>query len=513
MSQPRILIVHPDPSSLTLLSSMLRSLGHSIDEAPNDRVAVRQMERGGIHMVLAAVEPSDPDALELLTYMRRKHRQVPVILLFPEPNPDRTKEALRMGALSVLRYPVPATELRAAVTQALGTITMPEAAPAVANHVTAGNLPSRNTSAGEGLGDAASAAFTFGMAKRPGTISSATKGTRGDKVAREHGVVGNDPSLRSAFEMGRTIAPTRTPVLIVGEPGTGKALLARTIHNLGSRTDQPYVAVDCAALAHAMAEGQPAHGRTEGDRLAGSESNFDWSGKVAQAQGGTLFLDDISALPERLQRLLLEALEDREDDAQSPHQANARILMSTGENLAALVDQGRFRQDLYHRASVCSLRLPPLRHRVGDVEQLAEHFRARFSLEFGKSVVGFTADALEVLSKHDWPGNVRELEGVIQRGVALCQGTRITSGHLAPSLAPARSSRTHAHAARAQVEHNIRPLKEALEEPEKRIIIQALQALNWNRQETARVLDINRTTLYKKMKKYGLLVDEPAWVN
>ena len=129
MSRPRILIVHPDPPSLALLSSMLRSLGHEIDEAANDRVAVRQMERGGVDMVLAGADPGDPEALELLSYVRRKHRQVPVILLFPTPNPERTREALRLGALSVLRYPVPATELRAAVTQALGTIARPEDEP------------------------------------------------------------------------------------------------------------------------------------------------------------------------------------------------------------------------------------------------------------------------------------------------------------------------------------------------------------------------------------------------
>ncbi|MGE3822036.1 MAG: helix-turn-helix domain-containing protein, partial [Isosphaeraceae bacterium] len=173
-----------------------------------------------------------------------------------------------------------------------------------------------------------------------------------------------------------------------------------------------------------------------------------------------------------------------------------------------------FRQDLYHRASVVCLKLPPLRTRGTDVEMLAEFFRARYSLEFGKNVVGFTRDALEILNKHDWPGNIRELEGVIQRGVALCQGTRITSGHLAPSLCHPRASRSGGGMTpRSHTPTNIRPLKEALEEPEKRIIIQALQALNWNRQETARVLDINRTTLYKKMKKYGLLVDEPIWVN
>ena len=157
--------------------------------------------------------------------------------------------------------------------------------------------------------------------------------------------------------------------------------------------------------------------------------------------------------------------------------------------------------------------LPPLRHRGTDVELLAESFRARYSQEFHKAVAGFTRDALDILQRHDWPGNVRELEAAIRRAVAMCNGPRITSSHLAPIINHHRQSGVGTSTPRPHLPMGIVPLKEALEEPEKRIIIQALQAFNWNRQETARVLNINRTTLYKKMKKYGLLIDEPMWAN
>jgi two-component system response regulator HydG len=498
MSQPRILIVHSEPSSLALLSSMLKSLVPVIEEAANDRVAVRLMEKGGIDMVLAGVDPGDADALELLTCLRRKHRQVPVILLFPTANPERTKEALRLGALAVLKYPVPATELRAAVTQALGSIHRPVPDHSL-GHQTASPIPGQQgspVSSGNGA-------------------SHGIHPPKAELFGRELGVVGADPSLRQIIEMAASIASTRTPVLILGDRGTGKALLAKSIHTLGSRVDQPFITVDCTALS-----------QSERDRVSSTaglgianliSTGFDWGTKLTQAQGGTLFLNDVAALSDSLQLQLLQAMQERESDhapgSGAGTHADVRFLMSTSENLAAMVEQGKFRQDLYHRASVVCLRLPPLRHRGADIEQLAEFFRARFSLEYGKNVVGFTRDALEVLIKHEWPGNVRELEGVIQRGVALCQGTRITSGHLSPSLCHPRTSRMTSLAPKPYMPANIRPLKEALEEPEKRIIIQALQALNWNRQETARVLDINRTTLYKKMKKYGLLVDEPIWVN
>jgi two-component system response regulator HydG len=492
---------------------MLRSLGHVIDEAPNDRTAVRQMERGGIDLVLACTDPADPEALELLSYVRRKHRQVPTILLFPTPNPERTKEALRLGAMAVLRYPVPANELRAAVTQALGTIQRSAAEPAQpASHPVAGVAhPPVSPVAANGI---AAVGAVFSPPAQAQELSVASAGlSRVEQLAREMGFIGSDPSLRLAIEMAAAIAPARTPVLIVGDRGTGKALLARTVHALGSRGHQPFVMLDCAALTDATED--PERELGVGARPA---LGFDWSSKLSQAQGGTLFLNEVSALSDALQFQLLLALREQEQYGRLHQNGNAlptevRFVMSTTENLAVLVEQARFRQDLYHRTSVVCLKLPPLRHRGGDIEQLADHLRARFSLEFGKHVVGFTRDALDVLNRQDWPGNVRELEGVIQRGVALCQGTRIASGHLSPSLAHPRSSRSSAVATRHQVPLNIRPLKEALEEPEKRIIIQALQALNWNRQETARVLDINRTTLYKKMKKYGLLVDEPIWVN
>jgi two-component system, NtrC family, response regulator HydG len=178
-----------------------------------------------------------------------------------------------------------------------------------------------------------------------------------------------------------------------------------------------------------------------------------------------------------------------------------------------MIEQGRFRQELYHRISVIMLTPPPLRHRGTDIELLAESFRARHARESRKAVTGFTRDALDLLQRHDWPGNVRELEAAVRRAVALCTGPRISPGQLAPIVNHHRQARADAGTPTPRLHMRIHPLKEALEEPEKRIIIEALRAFNWNRQETARVLDINRTTLYKKMKKYGLIIDDMVWTN
>jgi two-component system, NtrC family, response regulator HydG len=526
MHKLRILILYPDPAGLALLTSMLKSLGHIIEEATTDRAAVRLMERNDIDLVLAGVDPLDGESLELLMYVRRKHREVPVILLFPRLHPERAKEALRLGAMAVLKYPVPAAELRAAVLQALERCERRPVEPAISG-VTPSSFPGSRplAPAPPALEHAAALPRTMALLAPPanhsGSMTSAAlmqapaanPPHRVDLLARELGMIGNDPSWRQVIDLAVTIAATRTSVLIVGEPGTGKSLLARLIHSLSLSSERPFVIVEGSAVAdESSLEVAPEHAAH-----SGATESLDWPGKLAQAQGGTLYLDEVAALPVELQLHLLRELQFRDYEASAGHPSQpteARFLMSTSENLSGLIEQGRFRQELYHRISVMSLMLPPLRHRGTDVELLAEWFRNHYAREFHKNVAGFTRDALEVLQKHDWPGNVRELEAAVQRAVALSNGPRITSNQLAPILNHNRQARSGgAGTPKPHLKMGVRPLKEALEEPEKRIIVQALQAFNWNRQETARVLDINRTTLYKKMKKYNLLIDEPVWVN
>jgi two-component system response regulator HydG len=506
MTQSQILIVHPDPSAQSLLASILQSLGHGIEEAANDRAALRRVERGSVGLVMSAVDPADPEALELASYLRRKHPRVPVLLLFANPSCERAREATRMGA-TVLRYPAPALELRGAVTQALQVwresapppAPSPQAPAAPAEIRTAAEAPPAN---GNGHSHPTPHGMFDGICPRPAVAARPAVP-----------IVGEAPGVRQAVELALTAAATRTPVVIVGEQGTGKSTIARAVHAASPRADRPFVEVVCGGLDEPQLE-RELFGQSFG-RSGGVNGMLDRPGKVARAHGGTLFLDEVAALTAPLQRQLLRLLQDGEFEpagATEPAHADVRIILASAENLSTLVEQGRLRRDVYDRVGVVCLRLPPLRDRGGDIEALAEHFRAQFAAEFAKPVVGFTPDALDLLCRHDWPGNVRELESVIQRGVALCQGARVTSANLSLGFGPPRMSRPSGFA-RPHMVTGLRPLKEALEEPEKQIIMQALQALNWNRQETARVLDINRTTLYKKMKKYGLLIDEPVVMN
>lgn len=542
MHKFRILIVQEDPSGLALLTSMLKSLGHPIEEAANDRTAVRLLEQNKIDLVLAGTDPTDADALELLMYLRRKHRDIPVILMFLQPHPERSKEAFRHGATAILKYPVPAAELRATVMQALESCDPhsfggptsrpshpPDNGPAKRNHAgEAGSMiegmtdlaalakgdPSDSWTSNDPVGNliVSSPPSTHSTDPHPSGIAS-TDG-RTDPIARELGLVGNDLSLKQIVEMATAIAPAKTPILIQGEPGTGKSLLSRIIHQSAARTDRPFVTLQCTAFAEESESVDLDMNETS------SHPNWsaEWTNKLSQARGGTLHLDEIASLPSELQYQLLREIQVRDYEASSGQNLlihDVRFIMSTSESLPSLVEQGRFRQELFHRISVITLTLPPLRHRGADIEQLAESFRIRFAREYHKTITGFSRDAIDVLHRHEWPGNLRELEGVVQRAVALCTGSRITASHLAPAFNQNRAARggSGGNLPRPHLPMGIRPLKEALEEPEKKIIIQALQAFNWNRQETARVLDINRTTLYKKMKKYGLLIDEPIWVN
>lgn len=503
MRDTRILIVHPEPSARALMASMLQSLGPRLEDVGSDRAAVRRIDQGDISLVVAGVDPFDADSLEILPYIRRKNPRLPVILLFTVPHPERAREALQRGAASVLKFPLPATQLRAAVSQALGSPEPVSVAPA----------PSVQTA----NGSRESSGWTL-VSDQP-TDHSATANSNSNGNANGKGrtdtplFVGEDVALRQALELARGIASSRSAVLIQGERGTGKSLLARALHHQGNRASGPFFEVQCGSMRESVLEVELFGRRSPG--LGGTIP--DVPGKLAAAHGGTLFLDDVASLSPELQFRLLRFLHEGQFEPVGSTQtsyADVRLVFGSRDDLSDRVARDEFRQDLYYRISVVSLKLPPLRHRGADIERLAEHFLRQAAQRYNRDVTAFSPEAITLLRHYEWPGNVEELEQAVQRAVLSARKPSIEPTDLGlvparPAVAPSSSlsSRRAGHP-------GIRPLKEALEEPEKRIILQALEALNWNRQETARLLDINRTTLYKKMKKYGLLYDdEPAWAN
>ena len=325
-----------------------------------------------------------------------------------------------------------------------------------------------------------------------------------------------DPRMLAVFETVRAVADARATLLLQGESGTGKTLLARTIHQASERARAPFVELNCGALPSALLESE-LFGHVRG---AFTGAVRDKPGKFELADGGTIFLDEIGCAPLDLQVKLLRVLQDRIFErvgGDTTLEVDVRVIAATNASLREEVAQGRFREDLFYRLNVVTLDIPPLRERTEDVRLLAEEFLARFATEHGRAARRFEPRAWAAILGHRWPGNVRELENAVERAVLLSTGSEVPLEALPPELVESvRNSRplagldpSRGSAARVDAErvaaNEIVPLKDALAAPEERLLRQALAHNLGNRKRTAAMLGINRTTLFNKMRKYGLL--------
>jgi len=323
-------------------------------------------------------------------------------------------------------------------------------------------------------------------------------------------IVSRDPALQRILQTVEALADTRATILIQGESGTGKSLLARTMHELSSRRSGPFVEVNCGALPAGLLESE-LFGHARG---AFTGALRDRPGRFEAADGGTIFLDEIGVAPPELQVKLLRLLQEKSFERVGEtrtRSVDVRVLAATNSDLEAEVRAGRFREDLFWRLHVVALQLPPLRERPADLSLLAEHFLQRFAREHGRPARPLSAGALARLATHSWPGNVRELEHALERAVLLAQGASIEAEDLGPaigSLGPARPDPVNVGAGDPAPVLPLRlgvPLRKALEEPEREIIRRTLEMNGGSRQETARMLELNRATLFNKMRKYDLL--------
>lgn len=310
------------------------------------------------------------------------------------------------------------------------------------------------------------------------------------------GLLGSHPTIRGVLEVVARIADTPATVLITGESGTGKSLLAREIHAISRRREGRFVEVACGAVSESLLESE-LFGHVAG---AFTGALGDRPGKFLQADGGTIFLDEIATASPALQVKLLRVLQDLQFEAVgggTTHAVDARVILATHEDLSGLVAAGRFRADLFWRINVITIEMPALRDRITDVPELAAHFLRRAAAQAGREVTGFTPAAVDALLRHTWPGNVRELQHAVERAAFLGRGPLIDLSDL-PSAVTARTGSWTPGREQGG------PLKVALATPERQLILDALQRSGWRRDAAARALGINRTTLYKKLKRLGM---------
>jgi two-component system response regulator HydG len=322
-----------------------------------------------------------------------------------------------------------------------------------------------------------------------------------------HGLVGSSEPLRRVLEQVRKVAPTDATVLVLGESGTGKELVARALHESSQRREKPFVSVSCAAIPEGLLESE-LFGHEKGAFTGAVRRKL---GRFELAHEGTLFLDEVGELPPSVQVKLLRVLQERKFErvgGEETVEVDVRLVSATNRDLAEMVSRGAFREDLYYRLDVVSVRLPALRERPGDVEELARHFLARSAQRLGRAVAGFTPEALELLRRHRWPGNVRELENVVEQALVFAEGDLVKDADLPDTLRRAPPPPA------LPVTADDRGLTEVLEDLEKQLILAAYQKAKGVKAETARLLGIKSSALYYKLEKYGIVkpgekADEP----
>ncbi len=319
---------------------------------------------------------------------------------------------------------------------------------------------------------------------------------------RFHNILGKDEKMRKIYSLINDITKTRATVLIHGESGTGKRLIAHAVHKYNEHErEKPFVEVSCGALTDTLLESE-LFGHVKG---AFTGAIKDKIGRFELADGGTIFLDEIDAFSPLLQVKLLRVLQDGELERVGDNHTikiDVRVIAATNQKLEELIAAGKFRKDLFYRLNIISIEVPPLRDRKQDIPLLANDFIRKHNTHFKKRIDGFSPEALELLMNYNWPGNIRELENVVERAVILSKGNLIVPGDFPESLinfkAQVQSLEDHA-------KNGCQRLKHALKMPEKELILKALDSVDWNRNKAAKYLSINRTTLYKKMRHFGLL--------
>ena len=449
-----ILIVDDDLNHLKTLQTIVKSWGYQVTAVDDGIKAVEVVKEKPFALILMDVRMAQMSGIEALKHIKQYNPAIPTLIMTAYSSVDSAVEALKAGAYDYLTKPLDFEVLKISLSRAL-------------EH--------------------------SGLKAENATLKS--------KMSADYeleNIIGKSRAMKSLVDMMAMVAPSEATVLITGESGTGKELIAKSIHHNSRRKDRPLVVVNCAALTETLLESE-LFGHEKG-AFTGADKRRE--GRFKQADKGTIFLDEVGETSAAMQAKLLRVIQEREIQrvgGEETLSVDVRILAATNLNLEEEVKNGKFREDLFYRLNVVTLRLPSLCERQDDIPLLAHHFLEKYAKKNNKQVKGFSPMAMEMLLKYSWPGNVRELENVIERAVILLPDEHVTEKELPVTVTERYAEGNDWISPPASIAGN-RPL----EEIEKEAILATLEDSGGNKSETARRLGINRKTLHKKLKEYGI---------
>ncbi|MCP4684619.1 MAG: sigma-54-dependent Fis family transcriptional regulator [bacterium] len=451
----RILIIDDEMAIRRTLSLVLKKAGYEIREAENLSEATRMLDQERPDLAMCDLRIGEDCGIDLIRLIEQRYPDTESILMTAFGSIESTVEAMQAGAFDYITKPFSNNELLLRVKKALERKEMKQEIITLRQHV----------------------AMSYGF----------------------DNIVGISKAIDHVKETAKRVSPTDITVLITGASGTGKELFARAIHHHSHRRNGPLVAIDCSAIPDSLLESE-LFGHLKGSFTSASQNK---RGLLEEADGGTIFLDEVSNMSTAVQVKLLRFLQDSEIrpvGSSISKRVDVRIVAATNRDLATMVSQNEFREDLYYRLNVIPLNLPTLNERAEDVEMLTDYFLRRIAGEIKKDSLSITRAAVDLLLGHTWPGNVRELENTLKRGAALCADNHLDvndiifvaaeSGRTAPKAAPSRTSLC--------LKGNL------LDSNQKSLIVTALNDNDWNYTRTASELGIGRTTLWRKIRKYDL---------
>lgn len=464
----QILIVEDDLAFGTMLQTWLKKKGFDVEKVTNVGAAARWLTEGGadsVNLILSDLRLPDHDGLFLLTWMRKRNIAVPFIVMTHYAEVQNAVLAMKSGAADYIAKPVQPDILLQKINDALQAASV---ATPVSQAVSAASAP-------------VSAASTNAAA-------SCTTANANASASVPKYLEGRSEASHQLYDYVRLVAPTPMSVLILGASGTGKEYVARRIHELSARKGKPFFALDCGAIPKDVAASE-FFGHKKG---AFTGADADKRGAFEVANGGTLFLDEVGNLSYDVQVQLLRALQERRIRPVGGDReltVDIRLVCATNENLEQAVAEGRFREDLYHRINEFTIYMPQLRERGNDIFLFADLFIRQANAELQRQVDGLDAAAAELLVQHSWPGNLRELNNVMKRAVLLARGRQITAAELQQAMGPVR-------------QNAVSTLHDEADERQR--IEEALRQTGGNKAKAARLLGIDRKTIYNKMEKWGM---------